>query len=169
MPVVIALVVVVNILDGKGTDDPPAEVAGSSAPQRAELPVLPVQVPPVTPAAQAACPALMKALPLDLMTEQSRRVDSDSPFAYAWGDPPIVLVCGVDRPAGWVVGESALQINGVQFYVDTDNPDATVWTAVDRSVYVEIRVPASIDSAPVTALTTLIAKALPYQEPRPGQ
>ncbi len=170
VPVVVALVVVVRVLgDGAGADAPPAEVAGSSAPQRADLPVLPVQVPPVTPAAEAACPAVMKSLPLELMGEQSRRVDSDSPFAYAWGDPPVVLVCGVDRPAGWVVGESALQINGVQFYVDTHDPDATVWTAVDRSVYVEIRVPASIDSAPVTALTTHIAKALPYQEPRPGQ
>jgi hypothetical protein len=29
-------------------------------------------------------------------------------------------------------------------------------------------VPASIDSAPVTALTTHISEALPYQEPRPG-
>lgn len=170
VPVVVVLVVVVRVLgDGAGADAPPAEVAGSSAPQRAALPVLPVQVPPVTPAAEAACPAVMKGLPLELMGEQSRRVDSDSPFAYAWGDPPVVLVCGVDRPAGWVVGESALQINGVQFYVDTHDPDATVWTAVDRSVYVEIRVPASIDSAPVTALTTHIAKALPYQEPRPGQ
>jgi hypothetical protein len=130
--------------------------------------VLPVEVPPVTPAAEAACPALMSGLPLDLLGDPSRRVDSDSPFAYAWGDPPVVLVCGVDRPAGWVVGESALQINGVQFYVDTDDPDTTVWTTVDRSVYVEIRVPASIDSAPVTALTTHISKALPYQEPRPG-
>jgi hypothetical protein len=170
VPVVVALVVVVRVLgDGAGADAPPAEVAASSAPQRAALPVLPVRVPPVTPAAEAACPAVMKGLPLELMGEQSRRVDSDSPFAYAWGDPPVVLVCGVDRPAGWVVGESALQINGVQFYVDTHDPDATVWTAVDRSVYVEIRVPASIDSAPVTALTTHIAKALPYQEPRPGQ
>ena len=39
--------------------------------------------------------------------EQSRRVQSDSPFAYAWGDPPVVLVCGVDRPAGYVVGSRA--------------------------------------------------------------
>jgi hypothetical protein len=79
-----------------------------------------------------------------------------------------VLVCGVDRPAGYVAGVSAIQINGVQWYVDTDDPDTTVWTTVDRPVYVQVSLPASVDSAPVTALTTQIAQALPYREPEPG-
>ena len=108
------------------------------------------------------------ALVTDLLGDPSRRVDSDSPFAYAWGDPPVVLVCGVDRPAGWVVGESALQINGVQFYVDTDDPRTTVWTAVDRAVYVEVQVPSSSDSAGVTQLTIPIAANLEQQDPDPA-
>jgi hypothetical protein len=95
-------------------------------------------------------------------------VKSDTPFAYAWGDPAVVLICGVDRPAGYVTGAAAIQINGVQFYVDTSNHDTTVWTTVDRPVYVQITLPSSVDSAPVTALTAQIAAALPYQEPRPG-
>ncbi|MCW2634692.1 MAG: uncharacterized protein JWQ99_1059 [Blastococcus sp.] len=166
---VIALIILVNVVGGRdGGKQTPAEVSGSTVQPRADLPVLPVDVPPVTPAADAACPELMKALPPDLLGNPSRRVDSDSPFAYAWGEPPTVLVCGVDRPTGWVVGKSAIQINGVQFYVDTDDPDTTVWTAVDRSVYLEVRVPADVDSAPVTALTKQIAAALPYREPEPG-
>jgi hypothetical protein len=172
VPVVIALVVLVNVL-GSGNQEQrsgsgrPAEVQGAT-PQRADLPVLPVEVPPVTPEADAHCPALMSALPLDLTGEQSRRVKSDSPFAYAWGEPPVVPICGVARPAGWVVGTSAIQINGVQWYVDTSHPDTTVWTAVDRPVYVQVTLPASVDSAPVTALTTEIAQVLPFQEPTPG-
>jgi hypothetical protein len=79
-----------------------------------------------------------------------------------------VLICGVDRPAGYVTGSALIQINGVSFYVDTSNPDATVWTAVDRPVYVQISLPSSVDSAPVTALTPQIAQALPYQAPQPG-
>jgi hypothetical protein len=110
----------------------------------------------------------MSTLPLELSGEPSRRVQSDSPYAYAWGDPAIVLLCGVDRPAGYVAGVSAIQINGVQWYVDTDDPDTTVWTTVDRPVYVQVSLPASVDSAPVTALTTQIAQALPYREPEPG-
>jgi hypothetical protein len=174
VPVVVALVVLVNVLGGRSAEgdhaghDGAAEVGGTTPGPRADLPVLPVEVPPVTPEADASCPALMSSLPLELTGEPSRRVESASPFAYAWGDPPVVLVCGVDRPAGFVVGVSSIQINGVQWYVDTDDPDTTVWTTVDRPVYVEVRLPAAVDSAPVTALTTQIAAALPYREPEPG-
>jgi hypothetical protein len=169
VPLVVALVVLVRIVGGSGNETGgAAEISGSTPSDRADLPVLKVEVPPVTPEADAACPALMSTLPLELTGEPSRRVQSDSPFAYAWGDPPIVLVCGVDRPAGYVVGVSAIQINGVQWYVDTDDPDTTVWTTVDRPVYVQISLPASVDSAPVTALTTQIAQALPYRQPEPG-
>ena len=169
MPVVVALAVLVNVLgrsgDGEGSA---AQVQGGASTAREDLPVLPVEVPPVTPEADASCPALMRALPLELDGEPSRRVQSDSPYAYAWGDPAIVLVCGVDRPEGYVTGAAAIQINGVQWYVDTDDPDTTVWTTVDRPVYVQISLPASVDSAPVTALTPQIAQALPYRDPQPG-
>jgi hypothetical protein len=170
VPVVVAFAVLVHVLglsDGSGSGGA-AQVSGGSSTAREDLPVLPVEVPPVTPEADAACPALMKTLPLELSGEQSRRVKSASPYAYAWGDPSVVLICGVDRPAGYVAGVSAIQINGVQFYVDTDDPDTTVWTTVDRSVYVQISLPASVDSAPVTALTPQIAAALPYRDPTPG-
>jgi hypothetical protein len=173
VPVIVAVVVLVNVLGRPGTDDDhsahgPAAIDGSTPSQREDLPVLPLDVPPVTPEVEASCPALMSTLPLELAGEPSRRVDSDSPYAYAWGDPAITLICGVDRPAGFVVGASAIQINGVQWYVDTSDPDATVWTTVDRPVYVEITLPADVDSAPVTALTPQIAAALPYREPEPG-
>jgi hypothetical protein len=176
VPVVVALVVLVNVLGGPADDagsgrsgtSGPAQVDGGTTSGRDDLPVLPVEVPPATPEADASCPALMGRLPLELAGEPSRRVQSDTPYAYAWGDPPVVLICGVDRPAGYVVGVSAIQINGVQWYVDTDDPATTVWTTVDRPVYVQISLPASVDSAPVTELTTEIAAALPYREPTPG-
>lgn len=172
VPVVVALVVLVNVLGGRSGDadrsEEPARVEGSTPSARADLPVLPVEAPPVTPEAEASCTPLMSVLPLDLLGEPSRRVASDSPFVYAWAEPPVVLICGVDRPAGYTVGVSAIQINGVQWYVDTSDPDTTVWTTVDRPVYVRVTLPASVDSAPVTALTTPIAAALPYREPTPG-
>jgi hypothetical protein len=172
VPLVVALVVLVRVLGGSGGTDggsgTAADVSGGASTGREDLPVLPVAVPPVTPEADASCPALMSTLPLELSGEQSRRVQSDSPYAYAWGDPPVVLICGVDRPAGYVVGVSAIQINGVQWYVDTSDPDTTVWTTVDRPVYVQISLPSSVDSAPVTALTPQIAQALPYRDPQPG-
>lgn len=173
VPVVIAVAVVVNVLGGSAEDEDttargPAEIEGTAPPARADLPPLPVPVPPVTPEADQNCPAVMSALPLELAGEQSRPVQADSPFAYAWGEPAVVLVCGVERPAGWTTGASAIQINGVQWFVDSSDPDVTVWTTVDRPVYVRVDLPAGVDSAPVTALTTALAQALPYQEPTPA-
>ena len=172
VPVVVGLVVVANVVEpgdpADGGPDGPAAVDGSTPAQRQDLPLLPVEVPPATPQADASCPALITTLPFELAGEPSRRVDSATPHAYAWGDPAIVLVCGVDRPGGFVVGTSAIQINGVQWYVDTSDPDATVWTTVDRPVYVQVTLPPEVDSAPVTALTPQIAAALPYREPEPG-
>ncbi|MFW3169470.1 DUF3515 domain-containing protein [Geodermatophilus sp. CPCC 206100] len=172
LPVVVVLLVLVRVVgdDGApgGADDPVADVEGAPVPQRADLPPLPVAVPPVTPEAEAACPALVAALPLELAGEPSRRVESDSPFAYAWGEPPIVLVCGVDRPAGLEPTSPLIQINGVNWLVDTDDPGAIVWTAVDRPVYVQVTVSADTDSAPVTALGPVINDTLPVQEVRPG-
>jgi hypothetical protein len=169
VPLVVVLVVLVNVLrpHDPGTGGV-ATVEGTTPSQRADLPVVPVQTPPVTPQAGATCPALMSTLPLELAGDPSRRVQSDSPFAYAWGDPPVVLVCGVDPPAGFRVGSGAIQINGVQWYVDTSDRAATVWTTVDRTVPVQVRVPASSDSAPVTALCPLIARAVPFQQPTPA-
>ncbi|MCV2488923.1 DUF3515 domain-containing protein [Geodermatophilus sp. YIM 151500] len=173
LPVVVVVAVLVNVLGPDGDarpagDGAPAEVGGTVPTPRAELPVLPVPVPPVTPEAEAACPGLMAELPLELAGEPSRRVDSDTPYAYAWGEPPLVLVCGVDRPEGFDLGASLIQINGVQWFVDTDDPDLTVWTAVDRPVYVEVQVPAAVDSAGVTQLTVPIGRTLEAREPAPA-
>lgn len=166
----VVLIVLVNVLGDEPGGDAgnPASVGGTPTPERADLPVLPVDVPPVTAEAQEHCPAVMSGLPLELTGERSRRVDSDTLFAYAWGEPPIVLVCGVDRPEGFVVGTGTIQINGVQWYVDTSDPGSTVWTTVDRPVNVQVTVPPDTDSAPVTVLSTRIAEALPYVEPQPG-
>jgi hypothetical protein len=160
VPVVVALIVLVNVLGGDTDDDPPATLEGATPSARAELPVLTVPVPEVTPEAEAACPDLMGQLPLELAGEPSRRVDSATPYAYAWGDPPTVLVCGVERPEGFLRTSGLIQINGVQWFVDTSDPRTTVWTAVDREVYVEVQVPAESDSAGITELTVPMGEVL---------
>jgi hypothetical protein len=166
---VVVLLVLTRVLGGDDDtavdqdDDAVADVEGTPVPGRADLPPLPVEVPPVTPEADASCPALMGQLPLELAGEQSRPVDSDSPYAYAWGEPPVVLVCGVERPATLEPTSPLIQVNGVNWLVDTSNPDSILWTAVDRPVYVQVTVSADTDSAPVTALGPVINDTLPIQ------
>ncbi|SFO87327.1 Protein of unknown function [Geodermatophilus dictyosporus] len=160
----VVVLVLANVLGGSDTDDDDAvaDVSGGTSPQRAEdLPPLPVEVPAPTPEADATCPQLMQVLPLDLLGDPARLVDSDTPYAAAWGDPAVVLVCGVPQPEGLVPGEGLFTINGVTWYVDQTDPEATVWTAVDRAVYVEVSLPPDVDSAPVTALSDVLAAALP--------
>jgi uncharacterized protein DUF3515 len=170
--VVAVVVVLVNLQrDDDGAADAGsavADVSGSTSAPRGDLPPVQVDTPDVTPAADLACPVLMAQLPLELAGETSRLVDSDTPYAYAWGDPAVVLVCGVDPPAGYVVGASTFVISGVEWFVDDSDPDVVVWTTVDRNVPVQVSVPTSTDSASVTALCPVIGTALPYVTPTPG-
>jgi hypothetical protein len=66
------------------------------------------------------------------------------------------------------VGTQGIIINDVEWFVDTSDPDTVVYTTVDRNVPVQMQVPASTDSALVTAASTIIATALPYTEPTPA-
>jgi hypothetical protein len=162
--------VLVNVLGGRsgGNDGPAAEISGTTAPPGRNLPVVDVRTPPVSAAAAKSCPQLVQALPARLVGEPARKVRSASPYVRAWGDPAVVLICGAERPAKFVVGASLIQIDQVQWFVDTSDPDTVVWTAVDRPVYVQVRVPASTDSASVTELTGTISKVLPAVKPTPG-
>ncbi len=164
VPVLVVVLVLVRVLgdDGEGGDDAEGPVADVGGPgqQREDLPVLPVEVPPPTAEADAACPALIQALPLDLLGEPARLVDSDSPYVAAWGDPPVVLVCGVPQPEALVPGEGLITIDGVTWFVE-QSEEATTWTAVDRAVPVEVTLPPDVDSAPVTVLSGPIGETLP--------
>jgi uncharacterized protein DUF3515 len=175
LAVLVAVVAVLLVLVNVQRDDEPADagsavadVSGTTSAPRGDLPPVQVDTPDVTPAADLACPVLMGQLPLELAGESSRLVDSDTPYAYAWGDPAIVLVCGVAPPAGYVVGTSTIVISGVEWFVDDSDPDVVVWTTVDRNVPVQVSVPTSTDSATVTALCPIISTALPYVTPTPG-
>ncbi|MGY1842250.1 DUF3515 family protein [Modestobacter sp. SYSU DS0875] len=170
MPLLIVLLVLVNVLgdDDEPDDDAVAEVTGTTSAPRGDLPPVQVDTPEVTPEAELACPVLMDQLPLELAGETSRMVDSDSLFAYAWGDPAQVLVCGVDPVTAGQEDTTAFQLSGVQWLVDTSDPDVYVWTTIDRLVPVQVRVPASADSSLPQALSPIIATTLPYTDPAPA-
>ena len=161
VPVVIALLVLIRVL-GPGSsdgDDTAADVAGGTPAQRDESPVE-VDTPPITPEADAVCPALMSQLPLEVVGETSRRVDSDSPYVYAWGDPAQVLICGVE-PVALEPDAFVVTISDLPWFVDNSDPTVNVWTSLDRTVPVRVSIPASTDSALVAALGPIIATAVP--------
>ena len=99
--------------------------------------------PPPTGSTQVdtVCRALLAALPDTLDGKRQRQVSAAAERVAAWGDPPIVLRCGVAaRPAPDPTA-LVLGVNGVD-WVTTEENGATVWTTVSRSVTVEVRIPA---------------------------
>jgi hypothetical protein len=118
-----------------------------SATPSGPLPGVTVAAPPSPGvSAQAACVKVFAKLPVQLGTLNPRKTETDSSFVAAWGSPAIVLRCGVARPAVFGAADAAqlVEVNGVLWQPD---PQArqTVYTAVDRSVYVDVTVPSGAD------------------------
>ncbi len=128
------------------------------------LPAITVPAPPASPAAEAPCAQVISALPVQLGPLAPRAVhpQPDSPFVVAWGDPAVVLRCGVARPARLVPdsGDLVILVGGV-YWLPEQQKDATVFTTIDRAVYVEVSVPKSQDYQPLPILGGAIAAKLP--------
>jgi len=163
VPVVVGLLIIIQLTLREGETLAPLPPLGQRT-----LPVLDVETPDVAPDVEAACTSLITTLPLSLDGQASRPVRSTLPTAYAWGEDPTVLRCGVPRPAAYLVGVSTVAINGVEWFFQTA-ASGTTYTAVDRGIYIEVFVPSSADGgATLAILAPLIVAALPYLAPTPG-
>jgi hypothetical protein len=99
----------------------------------------------VTRAGHADCPALLAALP-DRVADQARRTTTGSTYAAAWGDPAIVLRCGLERPSDATDSSPCLTRNGLGWTVPPaqldELGDAIDMTLAHHSVWVRVHVPA---------------------------
>lgn len=80
--------------------------------------------------------------------------------AAGWGEPPVVLRCGLDRPIGLTATSRLLDVSGVQF-LEITSPDTSTWVAVDRPVYVAVALTPTSGSGPLQQIATVIANTLP--------
>lgn len=77
-----------------------------------------VRAPAVSGPAARRCVGLLKALPRSVTGQQRRTVSTGAhDYAAAWGDPPIVLRCGVPKPKGLNRFATCQQVNGVGWFV----------------------------------------------------
>lgn len=94
---------------------------------------------------RTACAGLVKALP-DHVSDQAERKTRGSELGAAWGDPAIVLRCGVGKPAGYDKFASCQTANGVDWFVPekmvTDQSADVVLNTIGRRPAVELRLPA---------------------------
>ncbi|TDC20134.1 DUF3515 domain-containing protein [Streptomyces sp. 8K308] len=107
-----------------------------------------VTAPSPTGEARQACEALADELPDEVDGQERGTASVDSPFVAVWGDPAIVLRCGVARPAALTpgtesydpIGADVLGVNDV-FWLPEERSDGVRFTTVERAFFVEMTVP----------------------------
>jgi uncharacterized protein DUF3515 len=120
-------------------------------------------------ASSAECARLLAALPgnLDggeLGALERRQLNAPVPAGVAgWGEPPVVLRCGLDRPPDLTATSRLMSVSGVQF-LEIPSRGMSTWVAVDRSVYVAVSLPPNSGSGPLQQIATTISRAQPRQD-----
>jgi Protein of unknown function (DUF3515) len=100
-----------------------------------------VAPPVVTGPATEACRRLGAALPGRLDGLDRRRTKPASPLTAAWGDPPVVLRCGVPRPAALRATSQLVVVNDVDWFPE-ERDEGYVFTTSGRVANIEVTVPA---------------------------
>ncbi|MCJ0904876.1 DUF3515 domain-containing protein [Rhodococcus sp. ARC_M6] len=125
---------------------------------------------PAPTADSAACVSLLGALPETIGDfERAELVEPAPAGAAAWQrseSEPIVLRCGLDRPAEFDQAAALQVVNGVQWF-QVSGTDiglaASTWFAVDRGEYIGITVPDGNGPTPIQEFSDTISATLPQQ------
>jgi Protein of unknown function (DUF3515) len=86
-----------------------------------------------------------------------RRVSPDIGTTSAWGDPPIVLRCGVALPAEFRPDAQLYEVDGVT-WLPVKGRGGYFFTTISRAVNVEVAVPD--EYAPEAQVLTELADAI---------
>ncbi len=127
---------------------------------------------PAPDAQSQECQALLGTLP-DRLGDYPRAATADptpsGTAAWRADSGPIILRCGLGRPAEFVVGAPIQMVNDVQWF-RLDDPDApsSTWLCVDRARYVALTLPSGAGPGPIQALSGVIDRTMPAIPIRPG-
>ena len=125
------------------------------------LAVSPPNPPPIGAAAYT-CSAVHGALPDEVDGHGVTATTPKSPLTSAWGQPPIVLRCGVATPKALTPTSQLLTVDGVD-WLPEQLTQGYLFTTVGRQVNVEVAVPDaySPEAGVLTDLSPVIAKLDP--------
>ena len=136
-----------------------------------------VAAPSATGRAGEQCAALIDDLPATVLGEDARDVTPANASSAAWGDPPIVLRCGVPRPAAMVATSACFEVNGVGWLATQNGRELSgdqpvkgtmTFTTIGRAAYVEVAVPeveGRSAADPLTVLARPIQRTIPLEHP----
>lgn len=174
--VVVAVSVLITVLGiaaarQQSPEKPPVAISAVAAPQ----------------ADSTQCRDLLAALPEQLGDfRRAKTVEPTPPGTAAWQagseDEPVILRCGLERPADFVVGTPLQVVDAVQWFrvgdstvsdaatTDQGEGGRSTWYAVDRPVYVALTLPAGAGPTPIQQLSGQITRTMPAQpiDPAPA-
>ncbi|MFE0249940.1 DUF3515 domain-containing protein [Streptomyces sp. NPDC059010] len=117
------------------------------------------------------CRKLDKVLPAKVDGVRREDPSPASTLTAGWGDPAIILRCGVTRPPKMVDPDVAEGhdadavpggVEGVDWLMEKQDGGAHRFTTANRNAYVEVTVPAGRDSSGVLIdLASAVKKAIP--------
>jgi hypothetical protein len=128
---------------------------------------------PAPQAQDPACRKLTDALPQRLGDYNRAQVVQPAPVgAAAWqpagaGDP-VVLRCGLERPADFVVGSPIQVVDQVQWF-EVSQDQRSTWYTVDREVYIALTLPQGSGPTPIQQLSELIDRLMPARPINPSR
>jgi hypothetical protein len=123
---------------------------------------VPVVAPVPRGQAGQACAALVSAAPARVSGQPARSTSPVSRFTAAWGEPAVVLRCGVPRPAALRPSSQCFEVDGVGWFATVGDRPAPqgpysgtlTFTTIGRTANVEVTVPGS-DQPAADALVDL--------------
>ncbi|AEA26939.1 hypothetical protein Psed_4793 [Pseudonocardia dioxanivorans CB1190] len=163
LPVLLAVAVAVLAIVNRDAGKPPPPTTDTTP-----LAAAPVDAPD---ASGPQCTALLAALPATLPGGDgqlaTRPLADPAPAGVrAWAAPsrPVVLRCGLPRPAELTPTSALVVVDGVswlQLPDDVPDPVQSSWVAVDRPTYVAVTTPATAGSGPLQAISDAITATMP--------
>jgi hypothetical protein len=94
----------------------------------------------------AQCAELLDALPEVVDGQQRREVEPPDALAAAWGDPVIVLRCGVPEPERLTSSSPCAEVNRVGWFAE-QRRDGYRFTTIGRTANVQVQVPYEYEPA----------------------
>lgn len=153
---VAAIAAVLALAASRHTPSAPVAVAAVPAPQ----------------AGSPECQALLATLPDRLGDYPRAETAQPAPAGTAaWraDGEPVVLRCGLGRPAEFVVGSPIQMVNGVQWFrLEDSQSRVSTWLCVDRPVYVALTLPTGSGPTPIQTMSDVIDRTMPAIPIRPA-
>ncbi|WP_406220244.1 DUF3515 domain-containing protein [Streptomyces canus] len=111
------------------------------------------------------CRELDRVLPSKVDDQDRRDPEPASALTAGWGDPAIILRCGVERPSKMDDPEAdGVEVNGVGWLLEKQDDGSFRFTTTLRKAYVEVTIPKDRTDdgmAPLVDLAPTVKKAIP--------